>query len=220
MSVKEGASPFIAAKDEWLERYGSYITRAAQWRMFACCCLVITALSVAGNVIQASQNKIVPYIIEVDRVGKSVAVARADSASVAPQRVVQADIAMAIVNWRTVTADVELQERMIKRLSAFVTGTAKGVLKTWFEENNPYARAKKCLVSVDIKGLPLPVSTDSWRVEWTETERNHVGLVQNTNSYEATVSVVILPPETDQQIMTNPSGVTFTAISFGKILNQ
>lgn len=215
-----GQSPFADAKQEWLERYGSYITRAAQWRLFALVCLVITGLSVAGNVIQASQNKIVPYIIEVDKVGKSMAVARADTASAAPQRVIQADIATAVVNWRTVTADVELQERMIKRLSAFVTGSAKGMLKTWFEENNPYLRGKKSLVSVNIKGLPLPVSTDSWRVEWTETERNHVGMVQNTVSYEATVSILIMPPETDQQIMINPSGVTITAISFGKILNQ
>lgn len=213
-------SPFADAKQEWLERYGSYITRAAQWRMFAFICLVITGLSVAGNVMQASQNKIVPYIIEVDKVGKSVGVARADVASAAPQRVIQADVAAAIVNWRTVTADVELQERMVTRLSAFVAGGAKNVLRTWFEENNPYLRAKKSLVSVHVKGLPLPVSKDSWRVEWTETERTHTGIVQQTNSYEATITVAIIPAESEQQIMVNPSGVTITAISFGKLLNQ
>ena len=48
---------------------------------------------------------------------------------------IQAEIAACISNWRTVTADVELQQKMIERLSFFMAGSAKGVLREWYEAN-------------------------------------------------------------------------------------
>ena len=86
-------------------------------------CLLITAISVAGNVIQARQVKTVPYIIEVDNLGQIGAVARADTASSTPRRLIQASIASCITDWRTVTVDVELQRKMIERLSFFIAGS-------------------------------------------------------------------------------------------------
>ena len=68
---EKGGSPYLDGREEWLERYGSYINRAAQWRMVAFLCLLITGVSITGNVIQASQTKTIPYIIEVDALGKA-----------------------------------------------------------------------------------------------------------------------------------------------------
>ena len=124
-----GNNPYINAREEWLERYGSYISRAAQWRMAAFMALLIAGLSITGNVIQARQVKTVPYIVEVDNLGKAAVVARADRASATPKRLIQSSIAACISDWRTVTADVELQRRMIERLSFFTAGSAKGVLR-------------------------------------------------------------------------------------------
>lgn len=77
-------NPYLNARTEWLERYGSYISRAAQWRAVAFISLIIAVMSIACNVIQANQVKTVPYIIEVDKLGKSIVVNRADTASAAP----------------------------------------------------------------------------------------------------------------------------------------
>ena len=35
-----GGNPYLNGREEWLERYGSYISRAAQWRMVAFFCLI------------------------------------------------------------------------------------------------------------------------------------------------------------------------------------
>lgn len=83
-------NPYLNARAEWLERYGSYISRAAQWRSVAFITLIIAVMSIACNVIQANQVKTVPYIIEVDKLGKSIVVNRADTASAAPLRLIQA----------------------------------------------------------------------------------------------------------------------------------
>jgi type IV secretion system protein VirB5 len=204
-----------------LERYGSYISRAAQWRAIAFACLGILALSLFGNIVQALQVKVVPYIVEVDKLGKVSNVIRADQSVVAPRNLVQSEIADAIINWRTVTADTELQKQMITRLSRLITGSAKGVLKQWFEENNPYEIAKSGkLIHVEIKGLPLPVSDTSYRVEWVETIRSHAGALIDQRSYEATASIQLQPPKSEADILANPGGVYITALAASKIITN
>lgn len=216
---EKGENPYLNGREEWLERYGSYISRAAQWRMVAFFCLILTGISVTGNVMQANQVKTVPYIIEVDKLGKSSVVARADRASATPQRLIQAEIAACISNWRTVTADVELQQKMVERLSFFMAGSAKGVLREWYEANNPYEIAKSGkLVHVEIKGLPLPVSSDSYRVEWVETVRSNAGVLFDSHAYEATVTIQINPPTVDAVLLRNPGGVYITSLSAGKVV--
>lgn len=216
--ASDGHTPYLNARQEWLERYGSYISRAAQWRMTAFIALILLGGSIMGNVIQANQVKAIPYIIEVDKLGKAAVTARADQAGAAPLRLIQAEIAACITDWRTVTADIELQKQMIQRLSYFVAGSAKGVLKEWFTANNPYEIAKSGkLVHVEIKSLPLPVSANSYRVEWTETTRAHTGVALESHTYEATVSVQINPPASEAVLLRNPGGVYLTSLSASRV---
>lgn len=211
-------NPYLNARTEWLERYGSYISRAAQWRAVAFITLIIAVMSIACNVIQANQVKTVPYIIEVDKLGKSIVVNRADTASAAPLRLVQATIANCIQEWRTVTADIELQQQMIQRLSFFFAGSAKGVLKEWYATNNPYEIAKAGrLVHVEIKSLPLRVSENSYRVEWLETTRSHAGATLESRMYEATVTIQITPPTSEAVLIHNPGGVYITQLLASRI---
>ena len=221
LTAGPGQNPYLNGREEWLERYGNYIKRAAQWRMMAVFCLLLAAGSVAANVIMAAQYKVVPYIVEVDRIGQAAAVSRADLASPAPKRLIQAELANVIMNWRTVTADLDLQKKMVERLSYFMAGSAKGQMRQWYEANNPFDRAKEGkLVQVSIKGLPLPVSQNSWRVEWTETVRGHTGAVLvDPQTFEATLTVQLQPPTTDAQVMQNPGGIAITGLSFSRVLS-
>jgi type IV secretion system protein VirB5 len=213
------SNPYIDGHNEWQEMFGSYVSQAYMWRIIAFFALIITIMSVYGNIYQIKQTKVVPYIVEVNKLGEAAAVKRADLALPIPRTLIQSELAEIIVNWRTVTADLDLQRRMVDRLSHFVTGAAQGFITEWFEENNPYTTAKENkLIQVEIKGLPLPVSNESWRVEWTETIRNHVGNFLQSTTYEATMRVSIIPPTTDSQIIFNPGGVWVTELSYSKVL--
>ena len=212
-------NPYLQARAEFYDSVGYPVKAAAQWRLAAFICFVLLALSITGNVIQASREKVVPYVVAVDKLGAALAVKRADVASPTPVTVIQAELANLVTNWRTVTADLDLQARMVDRLSSFTRGSAKGVLTEWFEKNNPVGRARSGrLVSVNIKGVPLPVSQNSWRIEWQETVRNHVGVTVESTQYEATMTVQIQPPKTDAEILRNPGGVYITELSFGTVL--
>lgn len=211
-------SCYVSGREEWLERYGSYIQRARQWRMATIIALFITGVSVVGNVVQATQSKVVPYVVEVDQLGRIAAVERASVAAPVPTRVVQASLSEFVTQWRSVTADLDLQKRFIERLSFFVAGAARGQMKQWYELNNPYDRAKDKLVQVNIKSLPAQVSADSWRVEWTEVTRNHSGVQIGAEGFQATLTIQIQPPTTDTQILRNPGGVYITSMSSSSLM--
>lgn len=212
-------NPYLMAREEWLERYGSYISRASQWRLMAIVSLAVATLSITGNVIQISQKKIVPYVVETDRQGNIQAVAKAVEPSRIPEKVIQAEVAEAVTNWRTVTVDTELQKRMIGQLSAHTAGATTGMLKQWYESNSPYQIAKSGkLVQVEIKGLPLPVSKNSYRVEWTEIVRSHQGVQLEQQNYEAIATVELIPPEKEETILKNPGGIYITTLAATKII--
>lgn len=217
--AKRVLNPYVDGKAEWQEMFGGYVHQAYVWRIVAFVCLAITMISVYGNMIQAKQFKVVPYIVQVDKIGRTNAVGRADVAMPVPRPLIQAELAQFITSWRTVTADMDLQRRMVDRLASFSTGAAQGFLTEWFAANNPYKTAQDGkLVQVEIKGLPLPVSADSWRIEWTETVRSHAGIALQSVTYEATMKIKIVPPDTDDKIMINPGGIWVVEISYSKVL--
>ena len=125
----DGGSPYLNAREEWVERYGSYIARARQWRITALLALVIAVLSLSGNVVQLTQNKIVRYFVVVDDLGKTIEEKIRNQGGNTPEKVVQAVVAQAIVDWRTVTVDTELQKRMIGNLTVHTAGAARGMLR-------------------------------------------------------------------------------------------
>lgn len=112
---------------------------------------------------------------------------------------------------------VLLQKKMLSRLSHFATGSAKGYFKEWYEKNNPYERGKENLISVELKSLPLAISQDSYKVEWTEIIRNHSGKILNSIQYEATVTIQMSNPTSEQMILNNPTGIFISYINATKL---
>lgn len=214
-----GGNPYLDAREEWMERYGNYISRATQWRRAAFLTLIIAALSLAGNVVQMTQAKIVRYFVVVDELGKTVAEKIQGHGGGTPEKVVQAAVAQAIVDWRTVTVDTELQKRMINRLTMHTAGATRGMLKQWYEKNSPYEVAKAGrLVHVEVKGIPLPVTKGSYRVEWNEIVRNLQGVELGRENFEAIATVELLPPVKEEILLANPGGVYITNLSTAKVI--
>ena len=216
---KSDNNPYLNAREEWLERYGSYISRAAQWRKIAVLALIVAVFSLTGNIIQLTQAKVVRYFVAVDELGKTVAEKIQGQGGSTPEKVIQAAVAQAIVDWRTVTVDTELQRRMIGRLTMHTAGASKGMLKQWYEKNSPYEVAKAGrLVNIEVKGIPLPVSKGSYRVEWNEIVRNLQGVELARENYEAIATVEILPPQSEEVLLANPGGVYITNLSTAKVI--
>ncbi|SDP35964.1 type IV secretion system protein [Desulforhopalus singaporensis] len=218
MSKEQSTNHYLAGKRAWSELYGSFIEERNRWRMVAM--IAVTAALVLGlaNIWQLTQAKVTPYVVEVDRAGRVSGVTAA-AAIESRQEVIQYSLASFITAWRTVTADISLQEKFVKQASFVSIGAAKGALGEWYAQNNPYKNSEKKLVEVRIASLPLYVSGNTWSAEWEEITRNHAGDLQEHRNYKANLVIRKKAPETQMEIMRNATGIYVSEVSVSEKTN-
>ncbi|WP_051958131.1 type IV secretion system protein [Desulfobacter vibrioformis] len=206
---------YLAGRKAWSEMYGSFIRERNLWRLAAILVSIVAILLGAGNIIQLRQQKVIPYMVEVDRAGRISGGQMARKLETS-QEMIQYSLGQFITAWRTVTADIALQEKYIKQSSFMSIGAAKRILAKWYADNNPYISSAEKLVEVRIMALPLYVSGETWLVEWTEIERTHKGVELSRTTFQANLIIKRKLPETQQEIINNASGIYVSEISHSK----
>ena len=212
---KEIQNHYLAGRQAWAEVFGSFIQERNLWRLVALLVSIVAILLGAGNIIQLRQQKVIPYMVEVDRAGRISGGQMAQKLETS-QEIIQYSLGQFITAWRTVTADIALQEKYIKQSSFMSIGAAKRILAKWYADNNPYISSEKKLVEVRIMALPLYVSGETWLVEWTEIERTHKGVERSRTTFQANLIIKRKLPETQQEIINNASGIYVSEISHSK----
>lgn len=215
-----GASnPYLDARREWNERYGDYIQQAHHWRTVAIISGLATLVCVISLGYIGAQNKVVPYVVEVDKLGLVAAVQRADAASTVDARIIKAYLARFVGDWRTVTIDRQAQKGAIDRVYAMLPSgsVALNKLNDYFRANNPFTVASKRTVSIAVTNL-LPISEQTWQVEWQEVTRDSRGEVQGNVRMKASIIVGITPSTDERLILVNPLGVYVTDLNWSQQL--
>lgn len=206
-------SPYVAARREWNERYGSYIARARTWQLVALAALGLCAVLALSLVKIASQAKVQPFIVEVDKLGEAVAVKPADMAGMPDQRIVRFQLANFITNARSVTPDPIVQKRWLDSIYAVSTSSTATFLNDYYKKTDPFNTARTAMVAVDIQSA-LPLSKTTWQVQWTETRRSLNGQTDGITRWQAVLNIAVYPPTTQQQIVANPTGVVIDQINW------
>src|ERR687883_1080614 len=98
-------SPYLEARREWDERYGSLITRARNWRIAAVLALAVALVATCGLIALSTKAKVVPYVVAIDNLGRVLAAGPADQASRADERLKRAALFQWVSDLRTVTTD-------------------------------------------------------------------------------------------------------------------
>src|SRR5262252_4993701 len=131
---------YIAAKAEWNERYGSYIAQAHAWRLTAFASLGVAFLAVAGVVWIGAQNRVVPYVVQTDKLGDALAISRADVATPVDPRLIRAELGRWVSDSRSVYTDVTAERHLITEAYAMVDQNAAAYeqLNGWFREHDPF----------------------------------------------------------------------------------
>ncbi len=93
--VADALSPYLAARREWDERYGDLITRAKNWRTMAALCALVALVATAGMVWLSARSHVVPFVVLVDNLGRTVASGVADQTSLNDDRLKRSNIFMA-----------------------------------------------------------------------------------------------------------------------------
>lgn len=212
-------NPFLSARQAWNERYGSYVHQAYVWRMVAFIALGIAAIAVVGVVWIGSQSKLVPYVVAVDKLGTTLAVQRADVAARPDERVIRAQLANWIASVRSVYLDAAAERAVLKQAYAMVNrrGPAFNALNEHFRASSPFERAKEETVSAEVASV-LPISADTWRVEWREIRRGRDGGLTDDHQYQANISISINPPTDEATLLLNPMGIYVDSFSWSQRL--
>ena len=208
-------NPYVEARREWNERYGSYIAQAAHWRLAALISGFTALACVAGLAWIGAQSRIVPYVVEVDKLGEVRAAGVADTAQAVDPRVIKYALGNFITWWRSLTTDRVVQKDAIRRLYAMlpVDSAALKKLNEQYRATNPFKEAEQQTRSVQLTAV-LPISGQTWQVEWTETIRDTRGEMQTAVRYKATLIVSISPPTSEGEVSVNPLGVYVSDVNW------
>jgi type IV secretory pathway TrbF-like protein len=204
-------SPYLSARREWNERYGDYIARARNWRWAAFGAIAVSLVLAIGVAWQAAQSKVVPYVVEVNKLGDAVAVARADRAAPTDMRVIKAQLAAWIVDVRSISSDPLAQKSALARSYALTAATATIFLNDYYRQHSPFGQPRTVAVSVD---AVLPISKQTYQIQWSEDARDLQGRDLAATHWIASVTVAFDPPTDERGILSNPLGLYITGISW------
>lgn len=220
----ENTNPYLTARRSWNEHVGSLVTASQTWQVIALLSFLSMLAAVGGMTYIGAQSKFVPYVVQVDQIGKAVAVAPAQKAQVADSRVVHSMVASFIADSRTVSADVALQRKAIFRVYGMLAPNdpATQKMNAWLNgtpEQSPFKRAETGTVSVEIISA-IPQTPDTWEIEWKEIENDRQGLVKGEPArMRALVTIYIVEPTpdtTEESIRINPLGIYVKDFSWSK----
>ena len=217
-------NPYLSARKEYSDRYGSAVKDAARWRQIS---ILMVLLCIAFGVAMmwlASQNKVVPYIVQVDKHGYAVTIKSAQEGSVADTRVVVAALGGFFVNFKTVVTDVASQRRMLNDVYSYLAknSSAETAVSQYYKEHNPFVATqdkREYTVQVEIRSIVRSGGDDkSWQILWTE-EKVDQGAVIESTEWRAIVSVAISPVRELAEVLKNPLGIYITEINMAQDIN-
>lgn len=204
-------NPYLAARQEWNERYGSAIHAARSWKIVGVTGMLMAVIGFGYALYLSTQVKLVPYIVEVDRLGTAVQAGFPQQIEYADPRVVRATLGSFVASFRSVTPDTVVQKQYIDRTYALLrtSDPATEKINNWFRGNSPFDRARSTTVSIEATSI-VPLSNQTYQVDWTEYERDRQGKELATRRFRGIATVTLTPPQDESVIRLNPIGLYLT----------
>lgn len=222
-SVRYGKTPtavtrYQKAAQVWDERIGSARVQARNWRLMAFGSLIMTGSLGAALVWQSLQGSVVPYVVEIDRLGAAQAIAPATERYEPTDAQIAYYLARFVENVRQIPADPIVLRQNWLRAYDFTTDRGALALNDYAQGDDPFAKVGEVQVAVEISSV-IRASDDSFRVAWTERHYEN-GQLDRTERWTAILTSVIQPPRDAERLRKNPLGVFVRAINWSREVAQ
>lgn len=211
-------TPYQKAAQVWDERIGSARVQARNWRFMAFGSLILSAGFAAALVWQSTRGTVVPWVVQVDKLGQAqtVAAATADYRPTDPQ--VAWHLARFIEQVRSIPADPIIVRQNWLRAYDWTTDRGATALNDYARSNDPFTKVGKQQVAVEVSSV-IRASPDSFRVAWIE-RRYENGQLSTTERWTAILTIVIQPPRDAERLKANPLGIYVNAISWSREMGE
>lgn len=211
------ATPYQKAAQIWDERIGSARVQARNWRLIAFGNLVLAGGLAAALVWQATRGTIVPWVVQVDKLGEAQVVAPAAADYQPSDAQVAWYLARFIEQVRAIPIDPVIVRQNWLSAYDFVTDRGALALNDYARNNDPFAKVGREQVAVDVSSV-IRASPDSFRIAWIERRYENDALAA-TDRWTAIVTVVIATPHEADKLRRNPLGVFIRGLNWSKELS-
>jgi type IV secretion system protein VirB5 len=211
-------TPYQRAAQVWDERIGSARQQARNWRYMAFGSLALAAGMSGTLVWQSASGSIVPWVVQVDRLGQVQAVGPATAGYQPSDPQIAFYLAHVIEQVRSIPADPVILRQNWLRAYDFTTQGGALALNDYARANDPFTRIGKQQVAVEVSSV-IRASPASFRIAWVE-RRYQDGSLASTERWSAIVTIVVQPPRDADALRKNPLGIYINAINWSKELGQ
>jgi type IV secretion system protein TrbF len=216
-TTPEPVTPYQRAAQVWDERIGSARVQARNWRLMALGGLIISAGLSAGLVWQSMQSRVVPFVVEVDRLGEPRALQPADRDYQPTDPQIAWHLGRFITDVRTISLDPVLMRQNWLEAYDFVTPRGARFLGAYARSADPFGEVGTRTVSVQVTSV-VRASDRSFQVKWIESDFER-GNLAGTSHWTAMISVEVRPPASAEVLRRNPLGLYVDGIDWSQELD-
>jgi type IV secretion system protein TrbF len=216
--MPEPVTPYQRAAQVWDDRIGSARVQARNWRLMAFASLFLAGGFAAALIWQSARGSVVPWVVQVDRLGQAQAVAPAvaDFRPTDPQ--IAFHLARFIEQVRAIPADAIIVRQNWLRAYEFTTDRGATALNDYARVNDPFTKVGKQQIAVEVSSV-IRASPESFRVAWVERSYEN-GQLSVTARWTAILTIVLETPRNAERLRANPLGIYVNAINWSRELGQ
>jgi type IV secretion system protein VirB5 len=188
---------------------------ARNWRLgfFAsvACCLGLTA----GIIHLANKQREYHYLDKVYESGQTETLALTPGLTTADGEVVSWILRRWIEDLRTLTTDMEANKRRTALAYRMCGEAAQKVIAAFFKDFPPEERVTRGPIFPK-KMYVRQVGEKTWVLQWREEQKREDGVVVADTPWQATIEVLIAPPQTRTEREASPTGVWVAKLAWGE----
>lgn len=209
-------TPYQKAAQVWDERIGAARVQARNWRLAAFAALASSVFLSLAMIYSLERSGLVPYVIEVDRLGEVRNVGPATQAYQPSDATIAHFIAKMIENIRSLSIDPVVVRTNWLSAYDFVTDRGAQMLNAYAREADPFGRIGTRTVMVDVTSV-VRASNESFEVRWRETTYEN-GTLAATQRFTGVITIILKPPTRADTIRRNPLGLYVHAFNWSRDL--
>ena len=221
-SVSEERNQLIAARNEFSNAFGDLARGKRNWQVMAFTLVGLVAVLAVAYIRLASSARLIPYVVEVDRLGQVVAAGLVDqlrapgpAAGRLAARALHPEHPHGVADPGRAGSG-----RPVRQAYAFLGPEAAGFLNDYFAhpENDPRLLGTRLSRLVSVTSVLRVPKSDVWKLRWTEEERPlEGGQPPRTRAWEAYATVHLAPPATADAVEDNPLGLKIASLTWTEI---
>lgn len=210
-------TPYAKAKQVWDDRMGIAREQVQKWRLIAFSALGLATLLGMGLIYVGAQAKIVPYVIEIDKIGQIRAIGAMGKQNYEPgEAVIVYFLQRFIGNVRSLSKDPVIVRKSWTEAYNVLSLSAANIMENLVKEHSPIHEVGKKSKTVEINSI-LRLSKNSFQAEWIEHEYDNAGTLLSLVNYRGVFNIVIQQPQNEPSIKKNPLGIFIDHFSWQRI---